>query len=257
MTDFSTVSFAEQITFFTQKLQVLEKDFKADPKSSHDKAFTIAGVTSANLLNDIYGAVTQLMKQGITLDQFKKQFDAIVAAHGWTGWTGEGTSAGRAWRANIIAETNLRTSYSSGRWEQQLATKDTRPYLQYRHSHGVMHPRPVHVSWNEMILPIEHPWWAEHYPPNGYGCKCQALSLTERDLQLRGLSVTPDNKIPNGEADSTFGRHGSRTKPSTKKLQLGIKIGLKLFNKKKPPAPPVNPQPKNPDNQDTQDNQGD
>jgi hypothetical protein len=33
------------------------------------------------------------------------------------------------------------------------------------------------------VLPVDHPWWKTHYPPNGWRCRCRAISLSERDLQ--------------------------------------------------------------------------
>ena len=34
------------------------------------------------------------------------------------GWTGQGTKAGEAWRTRVIYDTNLFTSYSTGRTRQ-------------------------------------------------------------------------------------------------------------------------------------------
>ena len=201
-----TLSFSEQIKYFTQKLLVLAASFLADPKSSHDKAFTIAGVTSKALLKDLHSAVQELIDEGMTLKEFNDQFEDIVAKHGWTGWTGEGTARGRAWRSRIIADTNLRTSYAAGRWQQQQATKDVRSYLLYKHRDDEMYPRPVHVAWHGVVLPIDHDWWKTHYPPCGYGCKCQVFSLSAADLESYRLTVTPDDRIPPGDADKSFGK---------------------------------------------------
>ena len=32
--------------------------------------------------------------------------------------------------------------------------------------------RPEHRAWHGLILPIDHPLWDTHYPPNGWGCRC-------------------------------------------------------------------------------------
>ena len=208
MANYTGLTFEEQIDFFTQKLLMLEADFLADPTVSHDNAFTIAGVTSDDLLADLNAAVTKLIEDGVTLDEFNAQFEDIVAKHGWTGWTGEDTPQGRAWRSRIIADTNMRTSYSAGRLKQQLAAAEDRPYLLYRHSDAVMYPRPLHVKWNGIVLPVDHAWWKTHYPPNGFGCQCQVFSLSEDDLALMGLTVTPDSAIAPGDADSGFGNMG-------------------------------------------------
>lgn len=200
-----TVPFDEQIDYFAQKLLMLEADFEADPTASHDKAFTIAGVTSDALLEDLHNAVQDMIDNGTTLDEFNADFEDIVAKYGWTGWTGENTPQGRAWRSRTIADTNLRGAYSAGRWQQQQATAVDRPYLYYKHSDGEMYPRPVHVAWDGLILPIDHDWWQTHYPPGGYGCKCQVFSLDDQEMEEMGLTVTPESAIPPGEADEGFG----------------------------------------------------
>lgn len=36
--------------------------------------------------------------------------------------------------------------------------------------------RDEHRVWNNIKLPIEHPFWRTHYPPNGYNCRCYATT---------------------------------------------------------------------------------
>lgn len=96
--------------------------------------------------------------------------------------------------------TNLRTAYQAGRWTQVQRTKVTRPYLQYKHSDSVTHPRPLHMSWDGLVIPVDDPWWQAHWPPNGWGCKCRAFALSERDLQRMG-KAGPDTPPDNGTVD--------------------------------------------------------
>lgn len=45
--------------------------------------------------------------------------------------------------------------------------------------------RDSHKAFHGLILPKEHPFWRNNYPPNGWGCRCktQVLSLEEaKDL---------------------------------------------------------------------------
>jgi len=44
-------------------------------------------------------------------------------------------------------------------------------------------PRPEHVAWHNTVLPADDPWWDTHYPPNGWGCKCGVVSLSERQVE--------------------------------------------------------------------------
>jgi len=44
-------------------------------------------------------------------------------------------------------------------------------------------PRPEHIAWHNTVLPADDPWWDTHYPPNGWGCKCGVVSLSERQAR--------------------------------------------------------------------------
>jgi hypothetical protein len=114
--------------------------------------------------------VDKAIADGETLDEFRKRFAAIVDKHGWHGWTGEETAAGRAWRTRIIYQTNLATSYAAGRLAQ---LKDAGfKYWIYRHTPNE-YPRLQHLAWDGLTLPADHPFWQTHFAPNGWGCKCK------------------------------------------------------------------------------------
>lgn len=42
-----------------------------------------------------------------------------------------------------------------------------------------MHPRPMHKQWGDMRLTLRHddPFWASHFPPNGWGCRCRVVAV--------------------------------------------------------------------------------
>ena len=104
----------------------------------------------------------------------------------------------RDWRTRVIWETNRRTSYAAGRRAQMIAAAETRPYWRYRHSHASVEPRLDHVAWDGLVLAHDDPWWATHYPPNGWGCKCWVETLSESDLERAGKSgpdAPPDERM--------------------------------------------------------------
>lgn len=132
--------FDEQVAFFRGKLGNLvpTATWRDLWKSAHDRAFMVAGAASADLLADLAKAVDRAITDGETLEQFRGRFAEIVKRHGWHGWTGEETKAGRAWRTRIIYQTNLSTSYAAGRLAQLKAAGF--PLWVYKHSDSVLHP---------------------------------------------------------------------------------------------------------------------
>jgi hypothetical protein len=184
--------FQEQIDFFNQKNPLPSNYYDDILKSAHDRAFIVAGAAKADLLNDLHNAVKQTINDSKTIDWFRGQFDSIVKKHGWTGWTGENSAAGVAWRTRVIYQTNLSTSYAAGRWAQ-LNDPDllkVRPNWKYIHNDSVVHPRELHKSWNGVVLPHDHPWWLTHFCPNGWGCRCRIMAV--RATEYKGHPAPDD-----------------------------------------------------------------
>lgn len=177
--------FAEQLDFFRQKLNLPTDRWDDIMRGAHDRAFIVAGAAKADLLDDLRAAVDKAIEQGNGYDVFHKDFKAIVAKHGWTGWTGEGTKAGEAWRTRVIYQTNMATSYAAGRYKQ-LTDPDfltLRPYWRYKHADWVANPRVQHVAWNDLVLPHDHPFWQTHFPPNGWGCHCRVTPVDATEYE--------------------------------------------------------------------------
>lgn len=167
--NYGSLPFEEQIKFFLGKLNMPTNRWDDILKSAHDYAFVVAGATKADLLSDLRAAVTKGIADGTSLEKFRADFDQIVSAHGWTGWTGEGSAKGVAWRTKVIYETNLYSSYAAGQYAQLQEEKIDRPFWKYRHNDNVKTPRPWHVAWDGLILHADDPWWNTHFPPGGFG----------------------------------------------------------------------------------------
>ena len=178
--------FPEQLEFFRRKLNLPTEAWDDIERMAHDRAFIVAGAQGADLLEDLRGAVDGAIENGTGLGQFRKDFKRIVAERGWTGWTGEGSKGGEAWRTKVIYQTNMATSYAAGRWKQLTNPELLKilPYWQYRHNDSVMYPRPLHVSWDGLTLPPTHPFWQKHFPPNGWGCMCWVTAVSKEKFML-------------------------------------------------------------------------
>lgn len=189
--------FALQVEFLKAKLRLPTNKWDDIWQEAHDRAFVVAGAAKADLLADLHSAVIRAVEEGRGIEDFRKEFREIVAKNGWTGWTGQGSDAGEAWRTRVIYQTNMATSYAAGRFAQ-LSDPDLlllRPYWKYHHLDGVLHPRPLHVSWGGLVLPHDHPFWKTHYPPNGWGCHCWVTAASRADYdkaQASGKAEPPE-----------------------------------------------------------------
>ncbi|WP_339429496.1 PBECR2 nuclease fold domain-containing protein [Pseudomonas taetrolens] len=213
-----SLPFKEQIDYFRGKVDVPTRAWTDIYNAEHDHAFVVAGAVKRELLADLRGAVEKSIAGGGTLEQFRKDFDQVVGKHGWQ-YNGE-----RGWRTNVIWETNLRQSYNAGR-ETQMADPELRkrrPYGVYRHGDSA-HPRPEHLSWNGITLPLDDPWWSTHNPQNGWGCKCKKFMLSQRDVDRQGLTV--GNAPPIEWEDRVIGKN-SPNGPRIVRVPKGIDPGF-------------------------------
>jgi len=186
---YGALSFAEQIAFFRQKKNALTESFLDVWEAQHDVSFMVAGANRDDLVADFREAVRAAIEEGGTLEDFRRDFDTIVARYGWQ------YNGGRNWRSRVIYETNLRQSYNAGRWAQLQALTATRPWWRYRHSDAVQHPRPLHQAKDGLVLHWTDPFWGYWFPANGWGCQCSVDALNDRDMQRLGKSG-PDTAPP-------------------------------------------------------------
>ena len=186
------VPFQEQVDFLKQKLNLPTAHWDDILTSAHDRGFIVAGAAKADLLADFHTAINQAVADGKSIGWFKNQFESIVQKHGWEGWTGSDTQAGRDWRARVIYNTNMRASYAAGRYAQLTDPEllQSRPYWKYIHNDTVAHPRPLHQRWNGTVLKYDDPFWSSHYPPNGFGCRCRIAAV--RPTEYKGHPAPDD-----------------------------------------------------------------
>ena len=182
LVEFKGTPFKEAIDFFQSKARVPTAHYTDLMGAAHSKAFMVAGAMQDELLAGFQEAIGRALKDGTTLEAFRKDFDKLVAAHGWS-YNGE-----RGWRTATIYNTNVRTSLMAGKWQQAQESKRMRPYGRYTHT-PKRHPRLEHQAWDGKIVPLDDPWWDFRWPPNGWGCGCSVQTVSERELARNGWEV--------------------------------------------------------------------
>ena len=160
----------------------------------HAYAFTVAKAMEMDLLADIRAEIDRAIAEGRTLAQFRKDLTPILQKKGWWGKkdlrdpkTGKIARAqlGSPNRLRTIYRANLRAARAAGQWDRAQRTKKTHPYFLYELGPSKKH-RDQHVAWAGTILPVDDPWWDDHFPPNGWGCKCRVRQISAREAERRG-----------------------------------------------------------------------
>lgn len=194
----------EVVRYFRAKRTLPSFDWREVAPEEHAFSFTVAKSAGFEVLDDIRTAVDEAIVNRVKFEDFRTRLTPILQEKGWWGKrlvedpaTGDLRLAqlGSPRRLKIIYWANTRTAHAAGEWERTQANRRFLPFLLYTLS-AAENKRPEHRSWVGTVLPVGHPWWQTHYPPNGWGCQCGVRQISAREAHRRGYSQdTPAPKV--------------------------------------------------------------
>lgn len=152
----------------------------------HARAFTIAGLARLDILQEIRAGLERTVSGDLSRTEWESDVRALLKDAGlWTDKEGKRRSKADAGkfapsRLRLIFDTNTASAYAAGRWTRLWERRETHPYLMYLTKQDER-VRITHRRWHGLVLPIEHPFWQTHYPPNGFRCRCAVLGVTQAE----------------------------------------------------------------------------
>jgi len=168
----------------------------------HSYNFMVSGATEMELTTAFKESIARALREGQGFETWKPLMRAELARLGWLGPRSVSDptglepdrivdfSSGR--RLKTIFWSNMNSARAAGQWERAQRTKKALPYFLYIRTTS-KDPREEHLAFVGTILPIDHPFWVAHFPPNGWLCKCQVRQITAREAErLLGLTPEPD-----------------------------------------------------------------
>ena len=206
----------EMLRYLGSKDYRLTVDWAEAWHDDHVRAFTVAKVAQYDLLEMLRGSIDDAWRTGKPIDQWKAELIPQLQKRGWWGLvkdkgvtgTDDAVFIGPRRLENIFV-TNFRMAGAAASWKGIQAAKKLLPYIWYR-TRGDEHVRHSHQLLNNIVLPVDHDFWKIYFPPNDWGCRCTANSLSKRELERRGLTITPDSHLPQ-RAPRLFWRPGVST----------------------------------------------
>lgn len=167
----------------------------------HAYNFMVSGATELELTTAFRDSIANALRTGQGFENWKLAMREDLARLGWLGPrriadpTGKEPdrivdfSSGR--RLKTIFWSNMNSARAAGQWERAQRTKKALPYFLYLRTTS-KEPREEHLGWVGIILPVDHPFWITHFPPNGWLCKCQVRQISAREAEhLLGLTPEP------------------------------------------------------------------
>ena len=232
--------FKAAVEFLKKKKSVSKEEFLKMDEASRAKAFMVSGYTKAEVLDSFLQALTEAVELGTTKEEFQKKMNTFLEENGYEGVN--------PFKADVIFQTNLQTAYNAGHYKSM--TDDTavklRPFWQYRTA-ADGNVREEHAQMHGKVYRADDPIWDVWYPPNGFRCRCSVVSLSERQVKERGLTVEtkPPRKVDweTGEILESRPDKGFATNPAKQVWEPDLTVlstpVRKVFEKRKRKMPQI------------------
>lgn len=162
----------------------------------YSRSFTAARTAGYDVVRDLYDGYARTIAGGGTREDFASQVLPIMRAKGWLPDLND-EQMGR--RLFLIFDTNLRISQAAGRWERIQRSKIALPYLlgHTAEDDRVRHPpksKSDHTAFDGILLPVDHPFWLNYFPPLGFNCRCAVVQLSRGQMARLGRPLTSDSE---------------------------------------------------------------
>jgi Phage Mu protein F like protein len=184
--DFLTepVSYDEAVDFIKSKPAVSRAVFDKLLPELKARAFTVAGLEKAEELQAVRDMLAEL-PQGGNWDDIKHRI-AQSLPYSVDPDADPETQAAQREAGDRKAELLLRLhgfqAYSAAAYRALDEQRDVFTYWQYK-SMADGRVRHTHAALHNLTLPSSDPFWAGHYPPWEWGCRCQVVGLMDADVQ--------------------------------------------------------------------------
>ena len=162
------------------------------------RSFTVAQSAGYDIVRDIHDAlIATLAEPGGTERTFAERLIPILRQKGWMSGLDDRQLATRL---QLIYETNLRTSQAAGRWKRIQRTKLALPYLLAftAKDERVRHPpksKADHRAFEGILLPVDHPFWNDYFPPLGFRCRCQVVQRSRSQIARLDFGITSEGEL--------------------------------------------------------------
>jgi SPP1 gp7 family putative phage head morphogenesis protein len=182
---------AEAKRYLSRKSVVETEEWDDLKWGEHAHAFTVAHSRNAAVLDDMFGMLNKAMADGESFDTFRKGMRDMMETKGWYGRSDKGPNDKGYinWRTQLIYHVNMRTAYEAGRYRQQARGAELRPVWEYVSLLVGEHRRQEHVALHGKAFRYDDPFWDENRPPNGWGCECSVITLSESGAAREGVEI--------------------------------------------------------------------
>lgn len=192
-----TKEFRNFIDRALDRLGMTDEDMSDLDRRYRIKARQVVQVAEDELEQSLQKAIQRTAAEGMTTRQ------ATIALTNT--FIKAGITPDNSFMVENLFRTHTQLAYSAGQWQV-----DQNPVLQdilwgYKYvTVADDRVRPEHVGFHGVTLPKDHPFWDENFPPNGWSCRCVAISLYDTEEEVEPDTVDVDGRMVRPEADGEF-----------------------------------------------------
>lgn len=187
----------EAIEFFAEVLDLPQAEWTRILRGILGLTAKVAADQRPMIVALVGDALLTAIEEGQTLRDFQDRIVAMFKEEA------VGTTPGKA-QIETVFRTSMQSGYHAGRYQQQVAMVNVRPYWQYHAIHD-SRVRPTHLAQHGKVYRADHPFWRRWYPPSGFNCRCTVVALAESELAEFGLDLQTQDAEE--EPDPGFNRN--------------------------------------------------
>ncbi len=171
----------EAAAWIADKPVVSKAVFDRLPPELRARAFTVAGVAVADVLQSVRDTLAELPRGG-DWDDLKERLVEDLHPYLNDEADPENTAAAER-RAELLLRTHGFQAYAAAQHEVMADQRDIFPFQQYL-SMGDNRVRPSHAALEGIVLPADSPFWHRHTPPWDWGCRCRVAPMLPEEVDM-------------------------------------------------------------------------
>ena len=195
----------EAMEFLARKGIVESESWDDLKHGEHSHAFTVAHSVNGNIVTDIHRLLLEYQQDGRTIRDFQADMQSLMEARNWYGGRADKGPEDEdyiKWRIKMIYRTNMRTAASAGRTRQMLRSAESRPWWVYKSLVTGDNRREAHLSLHDTAYRYDDSFWDVYDPPNGWGCECYKVSMSDHQIERGGIPKRTIQDVPGDFRDS-------------------------------------------------------
>lgn len=179
----------DAVNYFRTREPVDRMTWDSMNAAAQRRAFTVAQQANLTIVGKVKSALQSFVRRGKQLKTWKAFAEQHLEAAGFTPVNPS--------HVETIFRTNVMNAHNSGRLARQTqpVVLKTRPYWQVR-TIDDSRRRVNHGLADGKTLKADDPWWNIAYPPFGFNCRCRVVSMSQKDVDARGIRISTGADMP-------------------------------------------------------------